>query len=62
MGLGAMISHVEQTLTLPRVFKTSWFTEAARKAGIRDSELCKAMSQVMGGKADDLGGAYSKNA
>ncbi len=45
---------------MPRVFKTSWFSKAARKAGIRDSELCKAMSQVMEGKADDLGGGVFK--
>ena len=51
---------LEQKLTLPRVFKTSWFSKAARKAGIHDSELCKAMSQVMEGKADDLGGGVFK--
>ncbi len=51
---------LEQKLTLPRVFKTSWFSKAARKAGIHDSELCKAMSQVMEGKADDSGGGVFK--
>ena len=62
MGLGAMISHARTNanLTSTRIFKTSWFTKAAKKAGIRDSELCRAMSQVMVGKADDLGGGVFK--
>ncbi|MHB1757584.1 MAG: type II toxin-antitoxin system RelE/ParE family toxin [Leptospirillum sp.] len=45
---------------MTRVFKTSWFSKAARKSGIRDSELLKAMSQIMEGKADDLGGGVFK--
>ena len=43
-----------------RVFKTSWFTKAAKKARISDAALCKAMVQVMAGKADDLGGGVFK--
>ncbi|MDP1691244.1 MAG: type II toxin-antitoxin system RelE/ParE family toxin [Burkholderiaceae bacterium] len=39
-----------------RVFKTAWFTRAARKARIGDGELCVAIQQVMAGQADDLGG------
>jgi len=45
---------------LARVFKTAWFSKAARKAMIRDSELCEAILQVMRGQADDLGGGVFK--
>jgi len=47
-------------LTSPRVFKTSWFAKAAKKANISDSELCTVIRQVMQGKADDLGGGVFK--
>jgi len=43
-----------------RVFKTAWFSKAARKALIHDEELCKAIRQVMLGQADDLGGGVFK--
>lgn len=43
-----------------RVFKTTWFTRAARKAFISNSELCIAIRQVMLGQADDLGGGVFK--
>lgn len=43
-----------------RIFKTGWFTKAARKARISDSELLKAIRQVAEGKADDLGGGVFK--
>jgi hypothetical protein len=43
-----------------RVFKTAWFTKAARKARIPDEELCSAIGQVMLGPADDLGGGVFK--
>ena len=43
-----------------RVFKTAWFSRAARKAHIADDELCSAMRQVMLGQADDLGGGVYK--
>jgi hypothetical protein len=43
-----------------RVFKTAWFTRAARKALIVDAELCSAIRQVMLGQADDLGGGVFK--
>jgi hypothetical protein len=43
-----------------RVFKTAWFAKAARKAGIWDDELCKAIKQVMDGQCDDLGGGVYK--
>ena len=43
-----------------RVFKTAWFAKIARKAHIRDADLCLAISQVMRGQADDLGGGVFK--
>ena len=43
-----------------RVFKTAWFSKAARKALIDDEELCKAIRQMMLGQADDLGGGVYK--
>lgn len=43
-----------------RIFKTAWFAKTARKAGIQDVELCKAMKQAMNGQADDLGGGVFK--
>ena len=43
-----------------QVFKTAWFSRAARKALIDDDELCKAIRQVMLGQADDLGGGVYK--
>jgi hypothetical protein len=43
-----------------RVFKTAWFAKAAKKASIRDVELCSAIKQVMLGHADDLGGGVYK--
>ncbi|MGJ4890462.1 type II toxin-antitoxin system RelE/ParE family toxin [Bradyrhizobium sp. HKCCYLR20261] len=42
------------------VFKTAWFSKAARKARIRDDELCEAIREVMLGQADDLGGGVFK--
>jgi len=44
----------------PRAFKSAWFPKAAKKARISDSELCKAIAQVMAGQADDLGGGVFK--
>jgi hypothetical protein len=43
-----------------RVFKTAWFSRAAREARIMDVELCSAIRQVMLGQADDLGGGVFK--
>jgi hypothetical protein len=43
-----------------RVFKTAWFSKAARKAHITDAELCFAIRQVMQGQAVDLGGGVYK--
>ncbi|HEY6491340.1 MAG: type II toxin-antitoxin system RelE/ParE family toxin [Terracidiphilus sp.] len=43
-----------------RVFKTGWFSKAARKAHITDMQLCLAIGEVMLGQADDLGGGVFK--
>jgi hypothetical protein len=43
-----------------RVFKTAWFSKAAKKSHIADAELCTAIQQVMLGQADDLGGGVFK--
>jgi hypothetical protein len=42
------------------VFKTAWFSKAARKAHIKDGELCQAIREVMRGRADNLGGGVFK--
>ena len=47
-------------LNLGRVFKTAWFSKAAKKAHIPDSELREAITQVIQGLADDLGGGVYK--
>jgi hypothetical protein len=39
-----------------RVFKTPWFSKAARTAGITDRELCEAAAGLAKGQGDDLGG------
>lgn len=44
-----------------RIYKTGWFTKAARKAHISDSELREAIRQVAKGKADHLGGDVFNN-
>ena len=43
-----------------RVFKTAWFSKAARKARIGDAELRVAIREAMRGQADDLGGGVFK--
>ena len=43
-----------------RAFKTAWFAKAARKAHITADELCSAISQVVRGQTDDLGGGVYK--
>ena len=43
-----------------RVFKSAWFSKAARKAHISDDDLCYAIKQVRKGQADDLGGGVFK--
>lgn len=48
------------TKSTGRVFKTTWFSKAAKKAHIRDEELCAAIKQAMLGQADDLGGGVFK--
>ncbi|QOT82064.1 type II toxin-antitoxin system RelE/ParE family toxin [Cupriavidus basilensis] len=43
-----------------RVFKTSWFSKTASKAGIDDAELCEAAQELMLSQGDDLGGGVWK--
>lgn len=43
-----------------RAFKTRWFSRAAKKARIKDDELCEAIAEVRRGQADDLGGGVFK--
>jgi hypothetical protein len=43
-----------------RIFKTSGFARLAKKAQIDDEALCLAISQVIQGQADDLGGGVFK--
>lgn len=43
-----------------RAFKTARFNKDAKKAGIKDAELCEAIAQVVAGQADDLGGGVYK--
>ena len=43
-----------------RTFKTAWFSRAARKAHIKDDELCQAVQEIMKGQADNLGGGVFK--
>lgn len=43
-----------------RTFKSAFFAKAARKAGIRDTELCRAIVQVMKGQVIALGGGVYK--
>jgi hypothetical protein len=43
-----------------RIFKTAWFSRAARKGGILDAELCEAIREVMKGQGDNLGGGVFK--
>ncbi|CDZ77220.1 hypothetical protein BN59_01502 [Legionella massiliensis] len=45
---------------MKRVFKSSWFAKVAKKAKIKDSELCAAIQQVIQGQAIDLGGGVFK--
>lgn len=47
-------------VSINRVFKTAWFSKAAKKAGIRDAKLCKSIEQAMQGQAVDLGGGVFK--
>ncbi len=51
------MATVEETT---RIFKTRWFSKAAKKALIKDDELCEAIAEVMAGQADDLGGGVFK--
>lgn len=43
-----------------RIFKTAWFSKEARKARIKDDELCETIEEIRKGQADDLGGGVFK--
>ena len=43
-----------------RAFKTARFSKDAKKAKIKDLELCLAIQQVLLGQVDDLGGGVFK--
>lgn len=58
ISLGAIINMTK--LTNMRIFKSAWFHKAAKKAQIKDQELCEAIEQVALGQADDLGGGVYK--
>jgi hypothetical protein len=45
---------------LNRAFKTARFSKDAKKAKIKDIELCLAIQQVLLGQVDDLGGGVFK--
>jgi hypothetical protein len=45
---------------IPRVFETAWFAKAAKKALIKDAELCEAFAEIRKGQCDDLGGGVYK--
>lgn len=45
---------------LNRAFKTARFAKDAKKAKIKDVELCSGVQQVLLGQADDLGGGVFK--
>ena len=50
-------------MTLPiaqRTFKTARFSKDAKKVSITDADLCEAITQVLAGQADDLGGGVFK--
>jgi hypothetical protein len=42
-----------------RVFKTAPFSKVAKKALIKDDQLCTAIAEVLKGQCDDLGGEGS---
>lgn len=46
--------------TLPRCFKSRFFSKQARKARITDEELCEILQELSEGKATDLGGGVFK--
>ena len=43
-----------------RAFKTAGFSKEAKKAKIKDTELCLAIEQARMGQVDDLGGGVFK--
>lgn len=54
------IKMITKKSTKKRVFKTKWFTKAAKSVGITDDDLCRAILEVWQGKTEDLGGGVWK--
>ena len=46
--------------TAQRAFKTARFSKDAKKISITDADICEAITQVLAGQADDLGGGVFK--
>jgi len=40
---------VDSPPEIPRVFKTAWFAKSAKKALIKDTELCEAFAETLKG-------------
>ena len=55
-----MLHYTVSSNASNRAFKTARFSKDAKKAKIKDVELCLAMQQVMLGQVDDLGGGVFK--
>ena len=55
-----LLCHIMPTINLIRAFKTARFSKDAKKAKIKDVELCLAIKQVLLGQVDDLGGGVFK--
>jgi hypothetical protein len=51
---------VEPENKFARIFKTAWFAKAAKKSGVKDDELWKAIGEAVKGQCDDLGGGVYK--
>ena len=65
MGLLDLVSPgatlTMQSNPINRAFKTARFTKDAKKAKIKDAELCLAIQQVKLGQVDDFcGGVFKK--
>ena len=55
-----MLHYTVSSNASNRAFKTARFSKDAKKAKIKDVELCLAMQQVVLGQVDDLGGGVFK--
>ena len=61
IALGATFTQMNKSEDeTSRVFKTASFAKAAKKALIKDDELCEAIGEILKGQCDDLGGGVYK--